>query len=121
MDHEKKIREIALHASQSCETRTGRFAGTVALEQLPLLPARRRGSRQSQPGLGQDFFPRQSGVELSEKHSPSAASYPPSHKTRERGTLSNFGFGSSKAGPPALDQCRDFFRSHPQIEPVPFY
>ena len=23
--------------------------------------------------------------------------------------------------PVALDQCRDFFRSHPQIEPVPFY
>src|ERR1022692_4183791 len=23
--------------------------------------------------------------------------------------------------PVALDQCRDFFRHHPQIEPVPFY
>jgi len=55
LDDQEADREAPVHASQSSQARTGHFARTVALEQLPLLLAGRTRTRARQRRLGKDF------------------------------------------------------------------
>ncbi len=54
-DHEEARGEVTLYASQSGEVRVGRIAGTMALEQLPVLSSRGERCGADQRRLGQDL------------------------------------------------------------------
>ena len=54
-DHEEARGEVTLYASQSGEARVGRIAGTMALEQLPVLSSRGERCGADQRRLGQNF------------------------------------------------------------------
>ena len=63
LDDEKTSRETALHASQSCEAGTGRFAGTMAVEQLSIQSARRTWTGEGESRMGEDLVPGSGGIE----------------------------------------------------------
>jgi len=88
LDNEEASGKAEVHASQSRETATGGVARAMAMEQLPVLFARRGRSGAGERGVVGDLVSESSCLKVSRDKNLtiSAASYPPLQKTQGRGT-----------------------------------